>query len=166
MSKNRCAVTCNGRPAFYASMYEDIREVAMSLGWAVALHGSLKSDMDIMAMPWNESAAKFETLVSAICGLFEDNELAGQYSVDYKSKPHGRVVATIPIWEDFYLDISTIDARKTMERIVERLEEELELADKEKRRCVAENMLQFDSAKGYANGIYNAIEIVKEEGGV
>ena len=166
MSKNRYAVTCNGRPAFYASMYEDIREEAMCLGWAVALHGSLNSDMDIMAMPWKENAVKFETLVSAISGLFEDNELAGQYSVDYKSKPHGRVVATIPIWEDFYLDISTIDARKPMERIVERLEEEFRFSDSEKHRCIKENPLQFDYAKGYAYGIYNAIEIVKEEGGV
>lgn len=149
MSKNRCAVTCNGRPAFYASMYEDIREVAMSLGWAVALHGSLKSDMDIMAMPWNESAAKFETLISAISGLFEDNELAGQYSVDYKSKQHGRVVATIPIWGDFYLDISTIDIRKPMDRIVERLEEE-----------------KSDWNDDYNVPIKKAIEIVKEEGGL
>lgn len=154
MSKNRYAVTCNGRPAFYASMYEDIRICAMELGWAVALHGSLKSDMDIMAMPWNESAVKFETLVSAICGLFEGNEMAGQYSVDYKSKPHGRVVATIPIWEDFYLDISTIDARKPMDRIVERLEEESKFV-----------LYEMNEPSMYA-GIERAIEIVKEEGGL
>ena len=58
------------------------------------------------------------------------------------------------------------NTRKPMERIVERLEEELELTDKEKRRCVHENPLQFDEAKGYARGIANAIEIVKEEGGI
>ena len=162
MSKNRYAVTCNGRPAFYASIYEDIRKTAMALGWAVALHGSLKSDMDIMAMPWLENAVKFETLISAICGLFEDNELAGQYSVDYKSKPHGRIVATIPIWEDFYLDISTIDAQKPIDRIAKRLEEEWNLADKEKSRCVSENQFQYERAKGYENAIYNAIQIVKE----
>ena len=56
--------------------------------------------------------------------------------------------------------------RKPMQNIVERLEEELELTDKEKRRCVHENPLQFDEAKGYARGIANAIEIVREEGGV
>lgn len=65
-----------------------------------------------------------------------------------------------------YEAIEAWNTRKPMERIVEHLEEELKLADEEKRRCVAENMLQFDSAKGYANGIYNAIEIVKEEGGL
>ena len=56
------------------------------------------------------------------------------------------------------------NTRKPMQNIVERLEEELELTDKEKRRCVHENPLQFDEAKGYARGIANAIEIVKEEG--
>ena len=153
MSKNRYAVTCNGRPAFYASMYEDIRTCAMELGWAVALHGSLKSDMDIMAMPWVENAVNFETLVSAICGLFEDNELAGQYSVDYKSKSHGRVVATIPIWEDFYLDISTTDIRKPIQNILKRFESK-----------IVEN--PDGCLLNYRSAYYEAIEIVKEEGGI
>lgn len=55
------------------------------------------------------------------------------------------------------------NTRKPMERIVERLEEELNLADKEKERCVRENPLQFDSAKGYATGIYNAIAFIKSD---
>lgn len=56
------------------------------------------------------------------------------------------------------------NTRKPMERIAERLQKELELADKEKERLAQENILQFDSAKGYATGIYNAIEIVKGGG--
>lgn len=59
--------------------------------------------------------------------------------------------------------ITAWNTRKPMERIVERLEEELALSDKEKLRCINEDALQFDIAKGYATGIYNAIEIVKEE---
>ena len=50
------------------------------------------------------------------------------------------------------------------EKAVEQLESELRLADKEKERCVRENPLQFDSAKGYAMGLSNAIEIVKAGG--
>ena len=49
-------------------------------------------------------------------------------------------------------------------KVVEQLESELRLADKEKERCVRENPLQFDSAKGYAMGLSNAIEIVKAGG--
>ena len=110
MSKNREAVTCNGRPAFYASMYEDIRKCAMDLGWAVALHGSLKSDMDIMAMPWTNDAVLFTKLVCSISRLFDGNSMSELYSISYNEKPHGRIVATIPIFGDFYLDISTIEA--------------------------------------------------------
>lgn len=59
---------------------------------------------------------------------------------------------------------NVLDRLEPVESIVERLEEELKLSDKEKERCVKENPLQFDVAKGYANGIYNAIEIVKAGG--
>lgn len=53
-------------------------------------------------------------------------------------------------------------ANVIVDDIVDSLEKELKLADEEKRRCVNENALQFDSAKGYATGVYNSIEIVKE----
>ena len=51
------------------------------------------------------------------------------------------------------------------EKVMGNLQEELKLSDTEKERCARENPLQFDSAKGYANGIANAIEIV-EKGGI
>ena len=108
MSKNRYAVTCNGSTAFYACIWEDIRQCAMDSGWAVALHGSLASDMDIMAMPWVENAVSFKEVVDSISKLFKDNDMASQYVITYNEKPHNRVVATIPIFADFYLDISTI----------------------------------------------------------
>ena len=56
------------------------------------------------------------------------------------------------------------NTRKPMERIVEILQSELELADEEKERCLKENPLQFDTAKGYATGISNALDVIK--GGV
>lgn len=62
---------------------------------------------------------------------------------------------------------SCIEAVETQEvaydlaGVLNRPEEELKLADKEKERCIKENFLQFDSAKGYANGIANAIDYVK-----
>lgn len=60
--------------------------------------------------------------------------------------------------------IDAWSTRKTIHRIVEQLEKELQPADKEKARCARENPLQFDSAKGYASGIATAIEIVKGGG--
>ena len=109
MAKDRIAVTCNGRTAFYACMWEDIRQCAMDCGWAVSLHGSLASDMDIMAMPWVENAVSFKEMIDRVSKLFKDNDMSSQYVITYNEKPHNRVVATIPIWSDFYLDISTIN---------------------------------------------------------
>ena len=51
-----------------------------------------------------------------------------------------------------------------VEKVIEQLIKELELADEEKRRCTIENILQFDEAKGYARGMACAIEIVKRGG--
>lgn len=48
-----------------------------------------------------------------------------------------------------------------LDGVLNHLEEELRMADEEKRRCAGQNSLQFDSAKGYANGIANAIDYVK-----
>ena len=63
--------------------------------------------------------------------------------------------------------IDRIEAQQTAydpDKVVDQLESELRLADKEKERCARENPLQFDSAKGYAMGLSNAIEIVKAGG--
>lgn len=48
-----------------------------------------------------------------------------------------------------------------MGKVIKRLQTELTLADEEKRRFIKENSMQFDVAKGYAQGIAVAIEIVK-----
>lgn len=51
-----------------------------------------------------------------------------------------------------------------VDKVVAELEKELKRANEEKLRCVKENPLQFDSAKGYTNGITVAIQIVKGGG--
>lgn len=60
-----------------------------------------------------------------------------------------------------YLYNALLDAIESMEKVIERLQTELTLADEEKKRCIKENSLQFDTVKGYAQGIAVAIEIVK-----
>lgn len=54
----------------------------------VSLHGSLASDMDIMAMPWVEEADTFECLIDKISKLFSDNDLSKQYVITDDEKPH------------------------------------------------------------------------------
>lgn len=51
-----------------------------------------------------------------------------------------------------------------VDKVIGKLKTELSLANKEKGRCARENPLQFDMAKGYAQGISVALEIVKSGG--
>jgi hypothetical protein len=97
-----------GKAIFYATIYEDLKRVAKECGWAVALHGSLNNDMDIMAMPWVEGAEPVEELIKGISDLFVDNPFHHMNGEPYKNKPNGRVVYTIHIFKDFYLDINII----------------------------------------------------------
>lgn len=48
-----------------------------------------------------------------------------------------------------------------LDGVLEQMEEEMRLAEREKERTVKENPCQFDAAKGYANGIASAFKIVK-----
>lgn len=109
--KDRSEVRVEGRPVFYAVLYESMRKAALDLGYALALHGSMQSDMDLMAMPWTEDARPIEDLVSAI------NDCVGK-TVWYESnltnrteKPHGRIVYTLSIMGDYYIDFSIMPRR-------------------------------------------------------
>lgn len=153
MAKDRMAVTCNGRTAFYACMYEDIRQCAMDCGWAVSLHGSLASDMDIMAMPWVENAVSFKEMIDRVSKLFKDNDMSSQYVITYNEKPHNRVVATIPIWSDFYLDISTVNTADVVPK-----------SEFEAMRCAANSYkMHYEKAKSevleeYRKKVYRKME--------
>lgn len=106
--KDRESVTCNGRAVFYAAMWNDFRQAALKCGWALGLHGSLNSDMDIMAMPWTEDAQPAEEMIESLVDCFGFAR-PPHFQIDRESKPNGRVVYTIPIFADFYLDINIIE---------------------------------------------------------
>ncbi len=103
--KDRESVTTNGRAVFYAAMWNDLRQAAMNKGWALALHGSLASDMDIMAMPWIENAVHPLEMVLALKKCFTD---CNMITITETEQCNNRIVYTISIWADFYLDINII----------------------------------------------------------
>lgn len=108
MAKDRESVTSNGKAAFYASIYDDLRNAAMDCGWALGLHGSLSNDMDIMAMPWTENAKPEKEMIQALSDCFSGNPFKEYHIAPIYGKPNNRVVYVISIWEDFYLDINII----------------------------------------------------------
>jgi hypothetical protein len=106
--KTKDDVKTEGKPVFYAVLYSSMRKAALECGYALALHGSLHSDMDLMAMAWVEDAKPVEELVKAI-----DDCVGGTVWKDFKfkdrtDKPHGRTTFTISILGDYHIDLSVI----------------------------------------------------------
>lgn len=105
--KNKECVTTNGRAVFYAAMWGDFRKAALDKGWALGLHGSLASDMDIMAMPWTEDACAPLDMIDALIDCFDKPEEITLHRPT--QMPNRRIVFTLSIWADFYLDINIIE---------------------------------------------------------
>lgn len=53
-------------PAF-AVVYTILAEAARSVGYALAVHGSMGRDLDVIAVPWTKDAMGPTFLISAIC---------------------------------------------------------------------------------------------------
>jgi hypothetical protein len=84
--------------SFYAAYMPMLSERARQHGYALATHGSMATDLDLVAIPWTEDASDMETLVESLrqlmCGDFPDSEHPGWHrsmvAVDGTDKPHGR----------------------------------------------------------------------------
>ncbi len=79
----------------YVAMYPGLSRAARSCGYALAVHGSMARDMDLIAVPWTTDAKPPEVLVEALrdaCGGWVH---APDTKRDPTPKPHGRLVWTI-----------------------------------------------------------------------
>jgi hypothetical protein len=94
----------NYAPAYVVGIYPGLVETAKKLGYALALHGSVARDLDLVAVPWTDEAAKPEELLKAICDTFdlETNNKMGLPD----QRPHGRLSWSIPLWWGAYIDLS------------------------------------------------------------
>ena len=108
--KSREHVITNGRAVFYACMWEDFKNAALDCGWALGLHGSLANDMDVMAMPWTEDSKPVEEMIKALEACLTIPQEAPHFKTTIGTdKPNCRVVYTIHIWSDFYIDLNIIN---------------------------------------------------------
>lgn len=103
----------NPKPAFYAVLYGELKDLAKQKGYALAIHGSLASDLDLAALAFRDSAVGeeelVETLWSVISGFsahYAPEESQVQEKPQRSVKSAGRIVYVFPIWKDWYVDIS------------------------------------------------------------
>lgn len=90
-----------------------LRLAARGSGYAIAVHGSLARDLDLVAIPWEQDAEAPEELLNKLCGVLAgvlgrattlNINLKGD--VQLTDKPHGRKVATITTTGHVEIDLS------------------------------------------------------------
>lgn len=84
-------------PGFtYVWMIPYITRIARRHGYAIGVHGSMSRDLDLIAVPWVETASDPKTLVDAVCSLTTGFlATGGDGETKCEKMPHGRVAYTI-----------------------------------------------------------------------
>lgn len=103
---------------WYAMAYTKLDRIACRHGYALALHGSMARDLDLVAIPWTDDADSPEKLIVAFVKF-----IASKSDVKLKSdikpnhKPHGRLSYSLSIGHDgHYLDVSIMPRTKRVTR--------------------------------------------------
>lgn len=109
------------RAAAYVALYPMLQQIAKRYGYALAVHGSLHRDFDLVAIPWIDEAGDPMKLMRAIkratrtvitCEGFD-------HIGDWKptEKPHGRMAFSLHVTNQGmyggYLDISIMPKIET-----------------------------------------------------
>lgn len=107
--------------ATYAALLPDLTAAAREVGYALAPHGSLARDFDLIAVPWTEEAGSAEQLVMRLMSVSGAVLRDGGHKSDDgtawvtdpgdapKRKPHGRLAWSLHLGvSNLYLDVSVM----------------------------------------------------------
>lgn len=95
---------------FWVFRLPELRKIAAECGWAIAIHGSLVHDLDLMAMPWVENHTTADELAQRFTDINEPNWRRPYEKSKPGDKPNGRIVYTI-FMGDTYIDMNVIESR-------------------------------------------------------
>src|SRR5690349_14942878 len=106
------------RAAAYVALYPMLLQIAKDHGYALAVHGSLHRDFDLIAVPWIESASDALTLIRAMrrktrtVTQHEKSDRKWAKDCNPTEKPHGRRAYSLHVTNHGmyggYLDISVM----------------------------------------------------------
>jgi hypothetical protein len=94
-------------PVVYATFFGIIKEIAEKNGYALAIHGSMTNDFDLVAIPWVEKPKHYLTMLKEIAEKIDNRYDRLPYDTT-EEKPHNRIAFTIGTGGGGYLDISII----------------------------------------------------------
>jgi hypothetical protein len=95
---------------WYVMAYTQLDRIAWRHGYALALHGSMARDLDVVAIPWTDDADSPEKLVNAFRRFIISKAKINYKKVDKPMlKPHGRLAYVLPIgFDGHYIDLSVM----------------------------------------------------------
>lgn len=86
----------------YCAMYPDLAKLVREHGYALAVHGSLQRDFDLVCIPWVETPSDYQTVIDAIEAEFAVSKIGAP-----EKRPHGRMVYTLAIgYGECFMDFS------------------------------------------------------------
>jgi len=108
----------------YDLLIEPLREVARKNGYALAVHGSLARDIDLVAIPWTQVCAEPVCLAEDIMAKAKEinNGIAFQKPGEDTwwfvagcpgAKSHGRLVWTFHLGGGPYIDLAVMPKRES-----------------------------------------------------
>lgn len=106
MKKTAEEIKPNFAPFYVAGMYPELARVFQQHGYALAVHGSVAHDFDLIAVPWAKRPHKPSTIIKAIEKRWSIR-FSIRFPVTSKRMRHGRVAYTVSVsFGSCYLDIS------------------------------------------------------------
>lgn len=96
----------NRAPVYAACCYPELAELCREKGYALAIHGSLARDFDLVAIPWRDEVSSEAELLEAIQKTFAITKILGP-----ETKEYGRVVYTLCWMGEAFMDFSFFPGR-------------------------------------------------------
>lgn len=102
----------------YSQILPRIRSAAKDLGYAIAIHGTMNRDFDLLAVPWTENASDAISLVKMIAEtvsgyiIGEKVNESGQISEEPTKQPHGRLSWNICWGGKPFIDLSVMPRKE------------------------------------------------------
>ena len=112
--KSADEVKPNNAPVYAAAMYPGLARICVDNGYALAVHGSLARDFDVIAIPWVDSPSEPEDVINTITEKFAVRRIG-----EIGHREHGRTVYSLSVgFGDCQLDFSFMPRLTAQEAIV------------------------------------------------
>lgn len=97
----------NYAPVYAAALYPELARLFVDNGYALAVHGSLANDFDLIAFPWSHKLTSRRTMLKKITKTFAIRIIGRP-----EKKPFGRLAYTISVgFGECALDLSFLEMK-------------------------------------------------------